>query len=286
MRFKWKGQYYELLMKKKIIPVIFRPVIREFYGTPAKTPLTGSDKLQGKIALITGGYKGIGLAIARTFLREGAKVIITGRNEEALKTVCNKINSPDLAYMIWDIARIDLCESNFIKASNIFGDINILINNAGVTTDGINRVPFSQMNENHIKYVNDINTLGTINMCKQFAQNSLQRGSVIINMISNTGVRPAQDAYFLSKWALYSFTKAFAEECNKKRTGIMVNGICPGPVKTEMSYNGTSITRLEIPNARMALPEEMAELTLISVCCAMQGMNGNIIICDGGETLN
>ena len=67
----------------------------------------------------------------------------------------------------------------------------------------------------------------------------------------------------------------------------MVNGICPGPVKTEMSYTEkSSITRFEIPNKRMALPEELAELTLMTVCSAMSGMNGNVIVCDGGETLN
>ncbi len=67
----------------------------------------------------------------------------------------------------------------------------------------------------------------------------------------------------------------------------MVNGICPGPVKTDMSFGEKStINRLEIPNGRMALPEEIAELTLMTVCSAMSRMNGNIIVCDGGETLN
>lgn len=285
MRFKWKGQCYELSMKKKIIPQCFRPIVRDFFCTPENSPLAGSDKLKGKVALITGGYKGIGLAIAKTFLREGAYVIITGRDGKSLKNVCDKVNNSRLAYLVWDVAKMDLCEDNFVKAAKIFGSIDILVNNAGVTTDGKNRVPFAQLTENHFEYVNDINTIGTVCMCKQF----VKRGSrgVIVNIISNTGVRPAQDAYFLSKWALYSFTKAFAEAMVRKGTGIMVNGICPGPVKTEMSYTEkSSITRLEIPNGRMALPEELAELTLMTVCGAMTGMTGNVIICDGGETLN
>lgn len=286
MRFKWKGQCYELSLKKKIIPRSLRPIVHNFYGTPAEMPLSGGDKLKDKVALVTGGCKGIGLAIAKTFLREGAKVIITGRNEKSLEAVCSKVNSPNLVYMVWDIAQIGLCESNFGKAARIFGQIDILVNNAGVTTDGKKRVPFAQMNDNHFEYVNDINTIGTINMCKQFAYN-FSEGRVIINIISNTGVRPAQDAYFISKWALYSFTKGFAKECEEKRIDVVVNGICPGPVKTDMSFGEKStINRLEIPNCRMALPEEIAELTLMTVCSAMSGMNGNIIVCDGGETLN
>lgn len=286
MRFKWKGQRYELLMKKKIIPKGFRPVVHDFYDAPAETPLSGNDRLKNKVALVTGGYKGIGLAIAKTFLREGAKVIITGRNENSMRTVCNNESNPNLTYMVWDISDTNLCESNLVKATKIFGQIDILVNNAGVTTDGKSRVPFEQITEKHFEYVNDINTLGTVRLCKQFVKNFSQ-GGVIINIISNTGIRPAQDAYFLSKWALYSFTKAFANECHQKGTGIMVNGICPGPVKTEMSYTEkSSITRFEIPNKRMALPEELAELTLMTVCSAMSGMNGNVIVCDGGETLN
>ena len=88
------------------------------------------------------------------------------------------------------------------------------------------------------------------------------------------------------KWALYSFTKSYGQKCFNEGKNIKVNGLCPGPVKTSMTVSeNSSLLRGDIPNKRIGLPEEIAELALMIVYSSMYGMNGHIIVCDGGETL-
>lgn len=280
MRFKIKGRQYNLLLKHHIFPVGIVEIIPQLKGAPKDYKLViNGTKLQGKVALVTGAHKGIGFQIALRLLKDGAKVIITGRNEEALRSIVQQINTPNLAFMVWDIAD-ERIKSHFAEAIEIFGKIDILVNNAGVTSNTRKRLSFEEMDGTHYHYVHDINTVSTAKICLEYV--NLFRDGTILNIISNTGILPALDAYFTSKWALYSFTKALSAELSMGNKAITINGLCPGPVKSDMTP-AHNFYRKEIPNHRIGMPEEIAELAFVQICSGLNGQNGEITVCDGGQ---
>ncbi len=282
MKFRYKSHIYKILRWKRIIPIGIVEIVPELVGMPKEYSLQiDGTKLHGKIALVTGAHRGIGYHIALRLLKDGAKVIITGRNEEALKRTAKQINSPNIAYLVWNITDENETEK-YKKAIDIFGGIDILVNNAGVTSETKIRPPFVEMSKSHYHYVHDINTLSTRRMCLTFAK--LIPQGTILNIISNTSLLPALDAYFTSKWALYSFTKAFAEELKDAGSNITINGLCPGPIKTDMTPE-ESFYRKEIPNHRIGIPEEIAELAFVQILSGLNGSNGEITVCDGGQIL-
>ena len=287
MKIRIKGKHYNIFLIHKIIPKAIVQIIRTMNGEPKdKALVINGNKLAGKVALVTGAHKGIGYAIAKRLLQDGSKVIITGRNEQQLLKAVKSLGTPNVASMVWDISDRSNCSFYFGKAESFFGKIDILVNNAGVTTDRKCRLKFEDMDQNHIRYVHNINTLGTRQLCIDYAQ--ITTSGTILNIISNTAIRAAQDAYFTSKWAIYSFTKEFGNSCLTTGKRITVNGLCPGPIKTDMSFGpNASLYRKEIPNHRIGLPEEIAELAFIQIISALyNGVNGMITVCDGGESLN
>lgn len=285
MKFKYKGKIYNLSLKKRLIPVGLSQIIDKLNNEPnEERPLmVDGNALEGKVALVTGAYKGIGYAIAKRLLQDGAKVIITGRNEELLKVAAGKLNTKNVSWMKWDISDRTHCEDYLKEAESRFGAIDVLVNNAGVSTDRKGRVDFDHMDKSHFHYVHDINTLGTRQLCMSFI--ARYGKGTILNILSNTSLRPAQDAYFTSKWAMRAFTEAMGKSVERKSATI--NGLCPGPIKTDMSFApGVSMYRKEIPNRRLGMPEEVAELAFVQVLSGLNGTSGLITVCDGGENLN
>ena len=280
MKFTHKGHTYKILLKKRIIPIGLVELVPELYDVPNESQLViNGTRLKDRVALVTGAHRGIGYSIAMRLLKEGAKVIITGRNEEALKKAVEQLATPNVAYMVWDIAAGSEKE-RFDEAESVFGKIDILVNNAGVTSNTKIRLSFEDMDDAHYHYVHDINALATRRMCMEFA-NRNETGT-ILNIISNTGVLPALDAYFTSKWALYSFTKAFADDLTNKGGCVTINGLCPGPIMSDMTPE-ESFYRKEIPNHRIGIPEEIAELAFVQIYSGLNGQNGEITVCDGGQ---
>ena len=280
MKFKYKGHTYKILRKKRIFPVGIVELVPQLYDAPKESHLViNGSKLKDRVALVTGAHRGIGYHMGMRLLKEGAKVIITGRNEKALKKAVQQFATPNVAYIVWDIADGKEKE-HFDEAESVFGRIDILVNNAGVTSNTKTRYSFEDMDKEHYHYVHDINTLSTRRLCLEFSNRS-QTGT-ILNIISNTGVLPAIDAYTTSKWALYSFTKAFANELSKKRILLTINGLCPGPIMSDMTPE-ESFYRKEIPNHRIGIPEEVSELAFVQILAGLQGQNGEITICDGGQ---
>ena len=280
-----KGKIYILYLWHRIIPRSITQVIDRLNNEPLiETPLVIDGKrLIGKVALVTGAYKGIGYSIAKRLLQDGAKVIITGRNEELLKAAVDRLNTKNASWMKWDISDRLNCGKYLNEAEGRFGKIDILVNNAGVSTDRKGRVDFNNIDKKHLHYVHDINTLGTRQLCMSFIEH--YGVGTILNILSNTSLRPAQDAYFTSKWAIRSFTAAIGQSDIRKE--VTINGLCPGPIKTDMSFGpGVSMYRKEIPNRRIGLPEEIAELAFIQILSGLAGISGQITVCDGGEILN
>lgn len=281
MIFSFRGKKYNLVLKHKILPIALLEVVSSLNGEPDYYHFKKGIKLQNKVALVTGGGKGIGFHITLRLLSEGCKVIITGRNEELLKKTIKYLNTQNLASLVWDISDKNI-NSHYDEAEKLFGKIDILVNNAGVTSDTSLRPSFEEMSIDHYHYVHDINTIATCKMCKEFAKRF--HNGTVLNIISNTGVLPALDAYFTSKWALYSFTCTIGKVFFDYGYNVTVNGLCPGPIKTDMTVSpNTTLYRKEIPNHRIGLPQEVAELAFVQILAGLNGQNGEITICDGGQ---
>lgn len=279
---------FEIIGKTFVVEIkqkIHQFVLKQLRNTVEEySPLSGGSKFIGLTAIVTGGHKGIGLSITKALLREGANVIITGRNKKALIDTCNTLQNERLKYIVWDISDVANCDKNFDIALRLFGKIDMLVNNAGVNKFNGKVTPFMQINEESLRGINDINVIGTKILCESFAH-KYKKGA-ILNIISNTAILSPLGVYWLSKWAIYSFTKKFGEVCRQKGLNVVCNGICPGPTTTDMmkDYSSNIIFESSL-NKRFSIPEEIAELAIMVLYSSLYGLNGKILIADGGQTI-
>jgi NAD(P)-dependent dehydrogenase (short-subunit alcohol dehydrogenase family) len=261
------------------------PVVSSFKNTPANYFKGKGNSLQDKIALVTGGYKGIGLAIVKSFLREGAKVIFTGRNSEQMKAVYDNLDKNNAAYIEWDITDTVQCDSLMKKAFDIFGAVDILVNSAGIYERDW-RKGFQEITGEDIVKMSRTNFIGTRSMCENYVKLIDGKKGKIINIISTTAIMVPSVPdwpYAISKWALLSYTQALGAAL---ANNISTNGIAPGPVKTDMSWKpGHSIVETRSPNGRIGLPEEIAELALMLAGKTGDTFHGEVLRCDGGFVL-
>jgi NAD(P)-dependent dehydrogenase (short-subunit alcohol dehydrogenase family) len=194
---------------------------------------TASPLLKDKVALITGASRGIGRAIAAAYAREGAKVFICGRNEDAVERAIQEIRAAgEIDGTAGDIADPDDAGRIAGAALQRFGDIDILVNNASLLGPRAPLVeyPFAAWQE-----VMRVNVDGLLLMTQQVLQGMIpRRQGSIINVSSGVGRvgRARWGAYSVSKFALEGFSQVLAEEL--KNGGIRVNSINPGPTRTAM----------------------------------------------------
>ena len=189
-------------------------------------------RLKGKIVLITGGSRGIGKSIAELFVKEGAKIIITSKNESMLKKTSKELG--DVFYVKGDIRNNSDVEKVIKKIIKKFGKIDVLINNAGVFPKfkKLHNISEKEWNE-----VIDVNLNGSFRFTKAVIPHMMKSGGSIINMSSDAGIRSFEnfyaDAYTASKSALVMLTKAWAVEYAKDK--IRVNCVCAAVVDTDMT---------------------------------------------------
>lgn len=189
--------------------------------------------LKDKVTIITGGSLGIGKSTAHLFAKEGAKVIISGRNEEPLKEAVNEAGktSGEIEYMVSDVSKEEDCKELVDNTIKKYGKIDILFNNAGV-------LPLGITHETSIEdwdYAFNINVKGSFMMAKYVIPHMIeQEGGTIINNASILGLKaiPGAAAYNSTKGAIVQFTRSMALEYADK--GIRVNCICPGTIWTPM----------------------------------------------------
>ncbi len=190
-------------------------------------------RLNGKVALITGGGRGIGRAIALGFSREGAKVAVAARTSGEIEAVCKEIEAGGGRgfALCCDVTIEEQVKDMMHSVREHFGRIDILVNNAGA---GAFRPAYGTPLSTWEKMM-DENAKSTF-LCTKHAWRSMRKqgGASIINISSTSGTRayPMYAAYSASKWGQIGFTKATAEE--GKPDGIRVNAIAPGKVDTEM----------------------------------------------------
>ncbi|MCB1069065.1 MAG: SDR family oxidoreductase [Kiritimatiellae bacterium] len=244
--------------------------------------------LKQKRVLITGGSRGIGLAIARKCLSEGAHVLITGRSEDSLNAVKDEMAGCPLSIMPWDLRDVSQIERNLRAAEDLLGGpIDILVNNAGVLAGG---QQLFDLTEERWDATIATNMKGLVfltkEVCRQWVRQK-HKGK-IINMSSMRGVLGCVDGpYGMSKWGVNGLTRGLGLAMAPH--GILVNGIAPGIIDTdsisieidssENAYLGC------VPVGRIGLPEEIAELAVFLMSDAANYIVGQTIVCDGGYSL-
>ena len=245
--------------------------------------------LCGRTALITGGTSGIGYTIAEAFLRSGASVCITGRDEarvvasiHKLKNQCSIGMDNEIHFLLLDNRDVQSFSERLKEAEHICGKIDILVNNAGLLGGDI-----STATEEEYDAVLDTNLKGTFFLSQMVARNMKQnkiKGN-ILNIASSSSFRPAASAYTLSKWGLRGLTLGLAKSFAPY--GIVVNGIAPGPTVTPMILKDVSSNLLfeGNPLGRYALPEEIANMAVFLVSDMGRTVVGDIVCMTGGAGL-
>lgn len=250
-------------------------------------------RLKDKVALITGGTSGIGEATAVLFAREGASVVVTGRNEERGREVIGRINADRgrATFVQTDVRLADQCRRAIEETIRAFGGLDILFNNAGVFY-AHNALDCS---EEEWDLQIDINLKGTFLMSKYaLPQMIAQGGGVIINNSSGWGLVGGDKAvaYCASKGGVVLLTKAMA--IDHGREGIRVNCICPGDVETPMLPEDARFRGMQWadyiagcanrPMGRVGTADEIARVALFLASEDSSFMTGAAIAVDGGGT--
>ena len=244
--------------------------------------------LDGSVAFITGGARGIGAASARLMVEEGAKVAIADRRaEEAAETVAalNALRPDSACFIPLDVASEEGWVAAIAQAEARFGPISILVNNAA-----INRVaPLEQMTLENFRKVVDTNLVGTFLGLKYGAE-ALKRagGGSIINFSSVQGMEGRQGftAYAASKFGIRGLTKSAAIELGPH--GIRVNAVVPGPTKTKMierpGWTDEDYDRMygKYPLGRIANADEVARMVLFLASDQSSFCTGGDYVVDGG----
>ncbi len=252
-------------------------------------------RLEGKVAIITGGNSGIGAKCAEMFAKEGAKVVISARREAQLNEVAAKIlaDGGEVMSVTCDISKADQCKALVDKTVDAFGTVDILINNAGVLDAGIEAV--EKVTDETIDYLIDINTKGTIYVTRECAKVMLSKetGS-IVNVASVAGYcGNGGAAYVASKAAVIGLTKNIAMRA--AASNVRCNAVCPGTVVTPMTMglqkDKLDMDMLSAMNKHAdntlppCMPEEVANVLLFLASDESSAVTGQVMVVDHGADL-
>lgn len=246
-------------------------------------------RLDGKVALITGGNRGIGLAIAKLFVEAGAKCMLTGRSETSeLKQLLDE-NPASCAWIAADVTEPETGEKLVDATMEKFSRLDILVNNAGVAADG----NFHEFDDERLAYIMDTNLIAPFRIARAAVKPMLEQGAgAIVNVGSISAIvanKPQlQVAYNSSKAAVHQMTRTMAFEYGDK--GIRVNALAPGYVISDMTRGGIAneewnrVWTENTPMGRFAKPEEMATCALFLASEASSYVTGTVLVADGGYT--
>ena len=248
--------------------------------------------LTGKVALITGGTHGIGMAIGKVLGKAGAKICVNGRSQEKLDA-CKKEyaeSGVDVFTIAFDVTSETAVDKGISTIENEIGTIDILVNNAGI----IKRIPILDMSVADFKQVIDVDLVAPFIVSKRVAPSMIaKRSGKIINMCSMMSVygRNSVSAYASAKGGLKLLTANMC--CEWAKYNIQINGIGPGYIATSQTaairegnhpFNDLVMTRT--PAGRWGEPEDVGNAALFLASKASNFVNGHILYVDGGILAN
>jgi NAD(P)-dependent dehydrogenase (short-subunit alcohol dehydrogenase family) len=247
-----------------------------------------AGKLSGKIAVVTGGTSGIGLATVREFIEQGAKVVFTGRKKPEVEKLSGELGATGF---VSDQSKLPDIEELVKKVSELYGRVDILFINAGI-------VLFSSIEnatEDHFDRIMDINFKGSFFTLSKFIP--LMHSGAVVTLLSSINATTGQSncsVYSASKGALNSLVSVAATELSPK--GIRINAVCPGPIATNLIApagldqktveNFASATLSKIPLKRFGKPEEVAKLVAFLSSDDAAFITGSEYVIDGGVNVN
>jgi 3-hydroxybutyrate dehydrogenase len=252
--------------------------------------------LQGRVAVITGGTRGIGRAIAEAFLAEGAQVVITGRSSAKGEKAVEEIDRPDDTLFVQSDVKLRAdCERAIDEAVARFGKVDILVNNAGGAS---NHAPVADLTDEAFEDALRWNVWSTFWSSRHAVKPMTDRGwGRIINISSLEGKvgKPGIATYVMAKHAVNGLTKSMAQELGT--TGVTVNALCPGAIETdEMMEAGPSAAEAmgityealldyfasSAATKRLMEVEDVAAVAVLLASANGGGITGSLISIDGG----
>ncbi|MDP2830846.1 MAG: 3-oxoacyl-[acyl-carrier-protein] reductase [Candidatus Omnitrophota bacterium] len=245
-------------------------------------------RLKDKVALITGGARGIGRAIALTFAREGADIVVADVNLEIAQKTALEIESLGRKALAleMDVTNYDLVEAGINKILDKMGKVDILVNNAGITKDNL----LLRMSPADWDAVINVNLKGTFNCIKAVSRPMVkQRSGRIISIASIIGLmgNPGQANYAASKAGIIALTKTVAKELASRN--INANAVAPGFIQTEMTARLPEDLKKKmleaIPLAKLGTPEDVANVCLFLASDESSYITGQTITIDGGMVM-
>ena len=250
-----------------------------------------THQLNGKVALVTGGTRGIGRAIALALAKAGARVVVTSRKEASVDETVAIIRAQGLLAdgIPANVGRLNEAHALIDRTLELAGGIDILVNNAAA-----NPVfgPVEETSSDAFAKIMDVNLRAPFELAKRALPSMTSRGGgAIVNISSIGGVSPEDflGIYSVSKAALISLTQVMAREWGAR--GVRANAICPGLIKTDFSQalwsNDALLQRMLTaqPIARMGEPEDVANLALFLASDASSFCTGGVYMVDGGYTI-
>ena len=243
--------------------------------------------LEGKVAIVTGGSRGIGAAIVEKFMAEGAKVAFTYRSSaEKANAIVSKYDAEHIIALQSDASKYDEAEALIAAVLEKFGQIDILVNNAGITKDTL----MLRMSEEHWDNVMEVNLKSVFNVTKHVIKPMMKnRSGSIINMSSVVGVfgNAGQANYAASKAGIIGFSKSIAKEVGSRN--IRCNAVAPGFIATEMTHELDEKTQKSytdsIPLKRFGEGEDVANICTFLASDMSSYVTGQVLSICGGMNI-
>ena len=249
-----------------------------------------AGRIQGKVAVVTGGCSGIGLATVQRFVEEGAKVVIGDIDEERGHALVGQLGGTDIAtYVQVDVTDKEQVDALFQTAKDAYGSVDIAFNNAGISPPEDDSILDTDLDA--WRRVQEVNLTSVYLCCKAALPHMLEqrRGSIIntASFVAVMGAATSQISYSASKGGVLSMSRELGVQF--ARDGVRVNALCPGPVNTPLLQElfakdpERAARRLvHVPMGRFAEPEEMANAVLFLASDESSFITANTFLVDGG----